>query len=60
MADARPGERWYGPVRSDRHVPTETAVDGAEVTATIHDGASHAEKICLSAPYDPDRSRIKV
>ena len=41
-------------------VPTEAAVDGAEVTATTQDGASHAGKICLCAPYDPDTTRIEV
>ncbi len=54
---ASAGTAWYEAIAT---CPTVTAVDDAEVTATIHDGASHAGKICLSTPYDPDRSRIKV
>ena len=42
------------------YAPTKAAVDSTEVTITTQDGASHAGKICIAPPYDPDRSRIKV
>ena len=62
VGKVRSADKGYslGATLAMAYVPGEAALDGAEATITTQDGASHVGHICLTPPYDPDRSRIKV